>query len=92
MRRVLLGSALSVCACLLAVSLWLAINPRTAAAAEGSANCGGGWKLMCCMDCSNVKKCDCTDGVGCTVTYNDNTTSEKKCSSFGGPAMEEGNV
>ena len=87
MRRVLLGSALSVCACLLAVSLWLAINPRTAAAASGSADCGGGWKLMCCMDCSNVKKCDCTDGVGCTVTYNDGSMSEKRCDSFGGEIL-----
>ena len=42
---------------------------------------------MCCMDCSNVKKCDCTDGVGCTVTYNDGSTSEKKCDSSGGEIL-----
>lgn len=82
MRRVLLASAFSVCLCLLALSLWLAINPATASAATGSANCGGGWKVMCCYPCTDVVKCDCTDGVGCTATYKDGSTREKRCDSF----------
>jgi hypothetical protein len=50
--------------------------------------------VLCCLSCSNVTKCDCTDGVGCTATYSDGTTSQKRCDSFdgGGPAMEEGPV
>ena len=91
MKRLLMASAFSVSLCLLALSLWLLINPSIALAATGSADCGGGKKVLCCVDCANVTKCDCEDGRGCTVTYSDKTTSEKLCTSFdGGPAMEEG--
>lgn len=90
MKRLMVASALSVSLCLVALSLWLLLNPSTALAATGSADCGGGQKVLCCMDCSNVTKCDCTDGLGCTVTYNDNTTSKKLCSSFDGPLPVEG--
>lgn len=83
MRRVLFGSAFSVCVCLLALSMWLAINPRTALAASGSAKCRDGGSVLCCMDCSRVTKCDCTDYEGCTATFSDGTTAEHKCSSFG---------
>lgn len=90
MKRLLMASAFSLSLCLLALSLWLLITPRASLAATGSASCGDGKKVLCCVNCTNVKKCDCTDGRGCTVTYSDNTTSEKLCSSFeGGPELEE---
>ncbi len=68
----------------------LAVNkPGTALAATGSADCGGGQKVQCCVDCSKVTRCDCQDGVGCTVTYDDDSTRKKLCSSFDGPPVEE---
>ncbi len=89
MKRLLMASAFFVSVYLLALSFWLLINPGTALAATGSADCGGGQKVQCCVDCSKVTRCDCQDGVGCTVTYDDNSTRKKLCSSFDGPPVEE---
>jgi hypothetical protein len=93
MKRMLWGSALSAFVCLLVLSAWLVVNPRPSFAATGSAECGGGKKVLCCLSCSNVVRCDCTDGIGCAATYSDGTTSEKKCDNFGGGiGIEEGPV
>ena len=89
MKRLLMASAFSVSLCLLALSLWLLTNHGTALAATGSADCGGGQKVQCCVDCSRVTRYDCQDGVGCTVTYDDNSTRKKLCSPFDGPPAEE---
>jgi len=90
MKRMLWGSAFSMFVCLLVLSAWLVISPHTSSAASGSADCGGGQKVHCCLSCENVTKCDCQDGVGCTATYTNGTTSQKRCDSFGnGIVIEE---
>lgn len=88
MKRALVASAFSLCLGLLIVSAWLVIYPITAFAADGKANCGGGWSVLCPGNGTAVK-CDCVDGSGCTATFADGSKRTVNCSDFDGPAMEE---
>lgn len=62
MKRTWTISALSLCLCLLAATSWALLNPTTAYAATGSADCGNGYVIYC-----KAEDCECEDGVGCTA-------------------------
>jgi hypothetical protein len=83
-----LTSVLTVLLGLIAVTVLLLINPAPALAwidepivADGSAVCGGGWKVKCPGN-GTATTCSCTDYDGCTATFADGSTRTAKCSDF----------
>ena len=86
MRKAWKLSALSLCLGLLAASGWVVMNPVSALAADGTANCGG-FKTVSCS--AGATRCSCEDYVGCTSYFADGTSKQTKCTEGRGFAMVE---